>query len=472
MTKRRSTLWSRLSLTLHFTAAGFVIMVVGMAGIGWWVGEQIKEDVIKESAATTALYMDSFIAPNLQELGSSESLTPEHVRALSDLITSTSLGRQVVTFKVWNARGQVLFSSNPTLIGRTFPIDQDQSRSWRGEVVAGISDLQNPENVEDRRFGSRLLQIYSPVRMSDTGQIIAVAEFYEPVSHLEAEIGAAQTKSWLAVGAAMAAIYLLLVGFVQWASNTIGQQKTRLSLQVAQLTELLAQNRQLHARVQRAAASIATLDERFLRRISAELHDGPAQDLALTLLRLDTAISEHELCPLSKAGVCTCGTNLGMIQGPLQSALQETRAIATGLGLPDLEQVPLPDLLARVVRSHERRTGSTVTLAVEDLPEDVALPTKITVYRVIQEALNNAFRHARGLEQHVHVYRDVGSLAIEVRDHGPGFNLSQPIAWEEHLGLAGMRERVESLGGLFRIQSAVGEGTTVTAQLALEQEKE
>lgn len=467
MARRLALFMSRWSLTLRFTLVSLVIMIFGMIGIGWWVGEQIKADVIKESAATTALYMDSFIAPNLQELGSSSTLTSAHVQALGDLLQSTSLGRQVVTFKVWNARGQVLYSTNPALIGRTFPMDMDQTRSWRGEIVAGISDLQNPENVEDRRFGSHLLQIYSPVRSSSTGQIIAIAEFYQSVDALDAEIGAAQLRSWLAVGVAMAAIYLLLVGFVQWAGNMIGRQKTALSAQVAQLTELLAQNTALHERVQRAAASIATLDERFLRRISAELHDGPAQDLATTLMRLDTAIDQHEQCPMSKAGVCTCGEQLGMIQAPLRSAFEETRALATGLGLPVLEHLSLPDTLVKVVRAHEHRTNTTVALITDDLPNQVALPTKITLYRLIQEALNNAYHHAGGAGQQVRVRRDGDGLNIEVLDTGRGFDLSRPMDWDGHLGLTGMRERVESLGGLFQIESAAGAGTRVTARLAL-----
>jgi hypothetical protein len=91
--------WRR-SLTQRFTLASFLIIISGTAGIGWWVGEQIKADVIKESATTTALYMDSFIAPNLQELSYTKTLSPAHVAALGDLLRKTTLGRQVVTFKV------------------------------------------------------------------------------------------------------------------------------------------------------------------------------------------------------------------------------------------------------------------------------------------------------------------------------------------------------------------------------------
>ncbi|MSP12180.1 MAG: hypothetical protein EXR62_04390 [Chloroflexi bacterium] len=163
------------------------------------------------------------------------------------------------------------------------------AQAWGGNVAARISNLKDEENVLERAGQSRLLEMYSPVRLEGTGRIIAVAEFYLRVEDLEQEITVAQRRSWLVVGGATLVMYLLLIGFVRRASNTITRQQTELSAQVARLTELLAQNDLLHWRVQGAAARAVDLNERFLRRISAELHDGPAQDLSLALLRLDHA---------------------------------------------------------------------------------------------------------------------------------------------------------------------------------------
>jgi len=75
-------------------------------------------------------------------------------------------------------------------------------------------------------------------------------------------------------------MYLLLAGFIGRASDTIGRQELALRDQVARLTELLAQNVELHERVRRAATRTTALNERFLRRISADLHDGSAQELS------------------------------------------------------------------------------------------------------------------------------------------------------------------------------------------------
>ena len=442
-------------------------MVLGTLGIGWWLGEQIKAGVIRESASTSALYMNSFIAPNLQELSDSPSLSAWHITVLSRVLAQANLGRQIVTFKVWDHQGRILYSSNPDLIGRVFPIDDDLAAAWQGTIAANISNLQGAENVEERQKYSRLLQIYCPVRLYGTDQIIAVAELYQKVDSLQADINTAQWHTWLAVGLAMLLIYLALVGFVRWTSNTIGRQEIELTRQVQRLTELLAQNGELRERVQRAAANATAVNERFLRRISAELHDGPVQELGAALLRMDRVVGQNQTGqPLIPNN--TYQEQLPAIQNSLQNAIQEVRALASGLGLPQLEGLRLEEVLARVVNSHEHRTGTKVNLTTADLPEQTELSVKITVYRIVQEALNNAARHAGGAGQEVSVKCEAGRIQIEVSDQGPGFDVNQSIDWEDHLGLAGMRERVESQGGVFTVESRIGHGSRVAVSLPLQ----
>lgn len=470
MLKRLSNFVSRLSLVQRFTIASFIVMILGMIGIGRWVAEQIKVGVIKETAATTALYMDSFVSPNLQELGHSSTLSPEHFEALHNLLSDTNLARQTVTIKVWSSDRHILYSDNPTVMGRDFPPTEDLEAAWRGEVAAEISDLKADENVEERHLSyERLLEIYSPVRLNGTNRIIAVTEFYQKVDVLEAEIASAQKRSWLVVGTTMTVIYLLLVGFVKFASNTIERQEVELKHQVERLTELLTRNDELNKRVRRAAANTTAFNERFLRRTSAELHDGPIQEISLALERLERVKSQNETCRLIDPNF-KCTDHLPAAKASLQTALDEIRAIATGLGLPQLEYLSLPEILTSVVRAHEQHTGTKVMLSMSDLPEQTPLEIKITAYRLIQEALNNAHNHAGGVGQQVRVRYQNNFILVEISDSGAGFDINRhPESGErEHLGLAGMRERVESLGGSFKIESRKGQGTKVIASLSLQ----
>src|SRR5204863_2405892 len=178
--------------------------------------------------------------------------------------------------------------------------------------------------------------------------------------------------------------------------------------------------------------------------------------LGLALLRLDHVVVRYtERSPGDGAGQ-EVDEDLDVIQNSLQHALQEVRAISAGLGLPQLGNLTLPDTLARVVRAHERRTGTNVIVSVDSLPEQAPLPVKITLYRFVQEALNNAYRHAGGVGQQIQVRCDATELSVEVSDQGPGFDGTQESNWDGHLGLVGMRERIESLGGQFRIESEPG----------------
>jgi signal transduction histidine kinase len=469
MLSRLNDFLARWTLIQRFTFASFIIMILGMVGIGGWVGEQIRVSVIKNAGATTADYMDSFIAPNVQELANSISLTPEHYAALSSLLSETELGRQTVTIKIWHKSHRVVYSNIPALVGQIFPPSDKQNAAWLGGVSANINNLQDEEYAGERRLYTRLLEIYSPVRLNGSDEIIAVAEFYIKVDALEARIAATQRRSWLIVGTTMAVIYLLLIGFVQYAGNTIGRIEGELKGQVDWLTELLIQNDELNKRVRRAAENTAAINERFLRRTHTELRNGPVQEISLALARLNRVKSLNETCRVLNPNA-QCSDHLPAVKESLQTALQEIQAIAAGLGLPELEDLTLPEILTRVVRTHEGFTGTKVMLSISDLPEKTPLAINITAYRLIQEALNNAHNHAGGVGQQVRVRCETNNIFIEVSDKGPGFDVTRPVEWKdrEHLGLTGMRERVESLGGLFRIESKINEGTRVIVRLSLQ----
>jgi signal transduction histidine kinase len=459
-----------LTLVQRFMLASLVILMAGMLGIGAWVGRQIETGVINRSGATAALYVDSFVAPYLQELGQSKELLPEHITALGNLLQNTPLGQQIVAFRVWDLNGRVLYSTGEFATGEIFPMGSGLLRATRGMVSAEISDLEEAENAPLGITHARLLETYSPVRLSGTDRIIAVAEFYQTVDELQQEINLARQRSWLVVGASILIIYLLLSGFVRQASETIQAQQAELGHKVAQLTGLLEQNQELHERVRGAAARVATLNESILRRIGSELHDGPAQDLGYSLLKLDALIgSLEEQAPGGE--VPPVVEQLAGIEASLQNALKEVRGIAAGLSLPQLAELSLAETAVRAVRAHERRSGTKVDLTIDPLPAKVPLPVKITLYRVLQEALNNSFRHAGGVGQRVEISLQQEELVLSVSDQGPGFERTPDDGLDGHLGLTGMRERVESLGGLFIIESQIDRGTRVTVRLPFHVER-
>jgi signal transduction histidine kinase len=466
--EERSTrsIWP-MSLAQQFMLGSLVVLVAGMAAVGAWVARQIEDGVIQRTAATTALYVDSLVTSSLQRLATEPALSESDDRRLHWLFEDTPLGQEVVAFQVWNRDGEIIFSTVRELEGARFPVDEELLSAFDGRVTADIGDLEGGELAPQALPRHDLLEIYSPVRNRETGEVIAVAEFYYATDDLRQNIDAALRRSWLVVGVAGLLIYLVLSGFVRRASDTISRQQDALAGQVQTLTCLLRQNEELHQRARGAAARAVALNERFLRRFSAELHDGPAQDISLALLRLDNVAAHHGGDGIAEDGV---EREIGLIQTSLRRALGELRSTSSGLLLPQLGALTVAETVEHVVRGHRRRNAADVTVSVRDVPVQAPLASKIALYRIIQEALTNASRHAPGAHVTVTVTGAGDRMRVEIRDSGPGFDPSIRDATGERLGLAGMRERAESLGGEFAIASGPDVGTRVVAELPLRED--
>ncbi|MBI2321077.1 MAG: sensor histidine kinase [Chloroflexi bacterium] len=441
----------RLSFAGQFLLVSLAVLLAGMLIIGTWVGEQIAGGVLNRTTAVTALYVDSVVTPYLQSLASEPHLSAGESAALDGLLTNTRLSERIVAFKVWSPGGEVLYSPNSELVGRRFAVGGGLARALDGEVVGGISNLEAAENEAERKRWQRLLEVYAPVREQSGGRVIAVTEFYQLPDELEREVAAARLRSWGVVAAATLAMYLLLAGMVRRASNTIVGQQAALRQKVAELSQLLEQNTRLHEQVRRAGEQTTALNERLLRRISADLHDGPGQALALALLRLDTL---RERC----AACAAASDEFPVVHSALRDALGELRTIAGGLRPPEFEAFSLAEVVERAVRDHRQRSGIAVETRAEHLPSQAPLPIKIALYRSLQEALSNATRHGGGVGVSARAWVDAGWLHLEVSDSGPGFLVEQVDA-NGRLGLAGMRERAALLGGSLRVESQPGRGT-------------
>lgn len=482
--------WRRLDLAQRYMVASLAVFLSVAGGGGWWITREIQDGVVHRTAETTALYVESFVSPSLRDLGGRDGLSPGQIAMLNRLLEDTPLGREIVAFKIWSTDGRVLYSNEPDVLGRQYPITPALAAARDGVVVSEISALDQEENLPERKQQySSLLETYSPVRATADGPVVAVVEFYQAVDQLQDDLANTRVRVWLAVSATMLTAYLVLAGLVQRGSDTIGRQQRALAASVDQLTALLSQNASLHDRVRGAATRSTALNEQYLRRISADLHDGPAQDISVALLRLGS-VARQAASPLAGApggraagggasggvavggGGGTADGDVATIEACLLRALRELRSIASGLRLPELESLSLTETVERVVQIHERRTGTSVALATGD-DVAVSLPTKITVFRVIQEALANAYNHADGRGQRVRVTTVPDAVTLEVSDAGPGLAGTVPHASgrrpdRAHLGLAVMRERVESMGGRFSMTSRDGAGVTIRATLPLE----
>ena len=204
--------------------------------------------------------------------------------------------------------------------------------------------------------------------------------------------------------------------------------------------------------------------ERERGRLAAELHDDSLQHLAALSLRLGQARLR-----LASGEVESVAALLSRCESDLARQLASLRRLVSGLRPPVLDDGGLPAALDELLAAAERDTGATVSLSVRlagRLPREV----ETVLYRVAQEAVANAVRHANAGRVTAWLCDDgSGGLLLRVVDDGKGFDPGDIGAYvrDGRFGLVGMRQRAEMLGGTWLVRSEPGGGTTITVRLPL-----
>lgn len=222
------------------------------------------------------------------------------------------------------------------------------------------------------------------------------------------------------------------------------------------LEEVVRGRNQLRSLAHREVA----VQERERTRISRELHDEAGQYLTALQIMLKVL-----------------GSRLATDQGGAKEQLAEAvklvdvvtdriRRIAQGLRPPALDTVGIKATLAGLCREVSRRAALPIEYEAESV-RNLSADASTTLYRVLQEALTNAVKHSRASKLEVRLYRDGSDLRLGVTDDGEGFDPQQVLADGKGLGLAGMRERLDFLGGSLDIDSKPGCGVRITARLPL-----
>jgi signal transduction histidine kinase len=211
--------------------------------------------------------------------------------------------------------------------------------------------------------------------------------------------------------------------------------------------------------------------ERELQRILLDIHDGPVQHMYAALSQVDLLRRALEGSgPVS----AEADDRMNRIRLLLEGGLNEVRSFIGAFRPPEWEVRDLVTLLEGLALQHESLTDTTILLDVRGRIPRVPLPVKIGLYRVLQEGLSNAYRHGGATRVAVRLRevqrRGEALLRMSISDNGNGFDAAAPLS-EKNFGIQGMRDRVEMIGGRFRIKSAPGMGATVAVEVPLEAEE-
>jgi signal transduction histidine kinase len=223
-----------------------------------------------------------------------------------------------------------------------------------------------------------------------------------------------------------------------------------------QLRASAAEMRQLYMR-------LANVEDDERRALHAELHDQVGGNLSALRLELDVAASL-----LSRNDASSAERHLGGARLVAAETIVMARDLMAGLRAPALDDFGLVAALRTLAESQSSRLNLRIDVDGDDVTPRPGHLVESSLFRIAQEAVMNAARHASATRIAVAIAERDGRVILTVRDDGVGFDRDAPGTDADHWGLKTMRERASAIGGMLHVESAPGAGTRVTAEVPRE----
>lgn len=332
--------------------------------------------------------------------------------------------------------------------------DVERTKQEAVEIIFTVDDLEKKE----RRSRLKLMEVSRNFNVHSEKDIKAV---YDEASNLQVELAVARAKE-----------------------QSLRQQRDELELRLRSLKNTVSKAEGLTTQVgavlgylgdqmgsvvmkieslqqnQIFGAKIIKAQEEERRRVSREIHDGPAQSMANIVFRA-------EVCErLIDIDVLRAKKELGDLRSQVRLCLKETRKIIFDLRPMTLDDLGLVPTVKRFLDTVQERSG--IITAVRIIGEEKRLDSyvEIGLFRIFQEAITNVEKHANANNISIIIEFRLGALLASIIDDGKGFDTADNLG-SESFGLLGMRERVNLLNGDLTIKSEVGVGTKITVKIDL-----
>ncbi len=453
-----------MSLSRQFVITATLIMGIAMLVLGSWVSQRMQEGATRSAAESGAVFLQSFLQPHIQDLDD-PSLTQDSLKRRLDslfanaLFSDSAVRKHFVILKVWRLDKSLAYVSSSNFRPSEI-VEREIAIAASGHIATGFEDLDEMLVNVKPEDNVVLLEVYAPLYQIGSNKIIAVGEFYQSGAWLIEERRNARNSAWATVGATGLMMLAGLFLIVSRGSATIDRQRLALEEEIAHVSALAAQNKSLRRVADQARVNASEANEYYLAQLGADIHDGPLQILSLLMLSLgsdgqDLADDRQVQLPDS--------TELA------KKLHSELRELSSGLVLPGIQEMQFSGIIEAAVRRHQDLTATAVTVTLGPLPDHAAPAVMICCYRVIQEALNNAYRHAGGEDQHVHAESSGSWLTLVISDGGTRTkDVTRNPKLSSRIGVPGMRMRIEALKGTLEIKTHARNGTKVIVRLPLD----
>ncbi len=413
--------------------AGVLLVLVLVTVAGSLAARALAEREAEADAATrAAILADSVVRPALTEdvVAGDRAATA----AFDRLIRRQVLVGDVVRVKIWEPTGRVVYADEPQLVGQSFQFDGDQRAALdQGTTQAEISDLAESENAFEG--ADRLVEVYRPMTLPD-GELglFEVYTSYDPVGERMSTLW----RGFTTITAVSVLAVLLLLAPILWTLFDRVRRHER------QRTELLERS---------ADASAA---ER--RRVAADLHDGPVQELAATSFAVAGAAARAK-----RDGAGVQAASLDDAAASVRASIKSLRTLLADIyptALVDSGLGEALDDLAQTSSTTSVRVAADVEPGAEGLLD---AEQQRTVFRLAQESVRNAVKHAGPCDVSLRLARDDGSVTLDVVDDGVGFDVARALRDPDagHLGLRILGDLAHAPGLSCQVSSRPGAGAHV-----------
>jgi len=426
---RDYSLTSRRRVFVQVTV-GAVVVVVAVALVGVLAARRLAEaQAVNDAAKMTDLIAEAVVQPVVTDGLSTGD--PAALSAIDKVIHEEVLGPSTVRVKVWDPQGRIVYSDQPLLIGRTFPLGQDERDVLADpQTRADVSDLSDPENVYERDSG-KLLQVYRPV-WTPSGRLLLFETYFRYDDVLDRS-----GQLWRGFAAVTLGSILLLVVLL---FPILWRLLNRLN------------ESQIHREALLQRAIDASTEER--RRIAGTLHDGVVQDLAAASFAVSGSAERA-----ATVGQSALAQDLRAAAGLVRSSIGGLRSLLVDIYPPNLASAGLAGALEDLVaRLRSRGLAVTVQMPTASGLDPVA---ERLIYRITQEILTNIARHAAASTVTVRLSTRGNCVVLDIADDGIGFDVTQTLAQppEGHFGIRVLGDLAADAGAELNVSSAPGAGT-------------
>lgn len=412
-------------LAVAFT---FVVVIV-MFGLGALIIKDYRMVQTQSYGEVGSVYIDNLIAPYaLANFGESTGEDPSPEQITLNLAEA----RDSLLLRVWKPDGTLLYSSFES------DIDQHDSAHLNKAIAGGSVTELVTSGKTDAGFplAFPFFEVYAPIHDPGTGEMIAVGEVYTDASEALRDRWHFERTVWTGlIFATLGVLAMLALSFSQSA-----QIQARLNAE----RRIAKQNERLRKEADQVRLDALNADEQILNLVAAELHDGPVQLLGLI------SLMRGENAPSKLADGST-------VDSLIDQVMTELRGMSAGLILPELDGLDAKAVVELAVERHRMLTGGEADLNLDVPIIRMCGYRRICLYRIVQEGLMNAVHHGGDATPSVSMTATDGALKIAIRNRpsDPAEIKTELPTW--HLGLNGMRRRLDAFGGALVFENTPSE---------------